>query len=118
MKPATLKSMKNLSGVFGGTLKERRAIARGIKAENSEFGPGFIAEFRQSIPTRDRNGKPQDLIKVFRNNRFLVQLYKNGDWLRLSIKSHRLQSRERLLGGQYHLGRTNENKVRGWFCKF
>lgn len=90
--------MKNLRGVFGGTLKERRAIARGIKAENSEFGPGFIAEFRQPTPTLDRNGKPQDLLKAFRNNSFLVQLHKNGDWLRLSINRTDYNPGKRLLG--------------------
>ena len=36
---------KNLRGIYKGTLKERRAIARAMKEESSEYGREFIQKW-------------------------------------------------------------------------
>ena len=77
--------MKNLRGIYGQTLKVRKKIARLLEEESQQFGNEFIEQHRQPIRTLDRNGKCQDLLKIWRNKDYLVQLYKNGNWLRLSI---------------------------------
>ena len=41
--------MKQLRGIYNGTtLKERRAIARAIKKESSEFGQEFVEQYHQN----------------------------------------------------------------------
>lgn len=77
---------KNFRGVYNSlSLKQRRAIAKAMKFEAQEYGNDFVELHHQGILTTDRNGKSQKLIKVWRNRKYLVQLYRNGGWLRLSI---------------------------------
>ena len=76
---------KNLRGCYGGTLQYRKLIAKGIAHENKEYSKEFVPLLQYVPESVDRNGKRQKLLRAWRNNRFVVQLYENGDWLRLSV---------------------------------
>jgi hypothetical protein len=68
-------------------LKHRREIAKWIKEESQQFGSELErTEFKPSRMTLlDRSGKKQEIKEVWRSRRFMVQLYQNGDWLRISV---------------------------------
>lgn len=77
--------MKNLRGIYQGSLKTRRAIAREMKIESQRYGKEFIRLHKGNVRTFDLNGTPQDLLDCWRNKYYLVQYYQNGNWERLSI---------------------------------
>lgn len=68
--------------------KELKQIAKAMEKESKLFTDNFreipLSE-KSYIPIFNRNGIEQKLIKSYRNNRFLVQLYIEGNWIRLSI---------------------------------
>ena len=79
--------MKDLRGCYPQfSLKERKAIAKGIKEESKQFDNEYQpVEVEKAQRGLDRNGMSQELLKAFRNRRFVVQIYQNGPWIRLSV---------------------------------
>lgn len=80
--------MKKHRGVYNQyPLKHRKLIAKGIKEESKAFGHELeeIPAETRNLTLMDRNGATQTLLKVFRSRRFMVQIYQNGNWLRISV---------------------------------
>lgn len=78
--------MENLRGIYGGSIKFRKKIAKFIEQESKTFTDTMtLYKNHHQIPTIDTNGKLQDLIKVFRSKNYLAQLYQNGNWQRISV---------------------------------
>ncbi len=62
----------------GKTRKELKIIAKEIERANKNYGAEFVEiEFREELN--------KSLLSAHKNRDYLVQVYKQGDWTRLSI---------------------------------